>query len=195
LLSSALIRNVPEVVLGAFVIHAVAHLADIRALKRYAKLGSWSLWSSLVARSGVLLLGILRGLIFAVALSLVGVMRKLSVPADSILGRLPGSAYFVDVERNRGAEQISGLLRPNGILSSPTRIAFIKHLRELVKHTSPQLQAVVLDLETYVTSLVAHGGRAYRSLAQCLELLSNDFRLWFLSRSIVTYPSPSSIRE
>jgi SulP family sulfate permease len=84
-----LIRNVPEVVLGAIVIHAVAQLADIRALKRYAKLGSWSLWSSLVALSGVPLLGILRGLIFAVALSLVGVMRKLSVPADSILGRLP----------------------------------------------------------------------------------------------------------
>jgi MFS superfamily sulfate permease-like transporter len=56
-----LMRNVPEAVLGAIVIHAVAHLVDISTLKRYAKLGSWSLWSALVALSSVLLLGILRG--------------------------------------------------------------------------------------------------------------------------------------
>jgi len=154
-----LMRNVPEAVLGAIVIHAVAHLADVGTLKRYAKLGSWSLWSALVALSGVLLLGILRGLIFAVALTLVVVMRKLSVPADSVLGRLPGSEHFVDVERNREAEQIPGLLifRPNGILFFANANRVHKHLRELLKHTSPPLRAVVLDLEscpeTDVTSL------------------------------------------
>jgi sulfate permease, SulP family len=78
-------------------IHSVAHLADIGTLKRYAKLDSWSLWSALVALSGVPLLGILRGLIFAVALSLVVVMRNLSVPTDSILDRVRGSEHFVDV--------------------------------------------------------------------------------------------------
>jgi sulfate permease, SulP family len=154
-----LIRNLPEAALGAIVIHAVAHLADIGTLKKYAKLGSWSLWSALVALSGVLLLGILRGLIFAVALSLVVVMRKLSVPADSILGRLAGSEHFVDVKRNREAEQIPGLLifRPNGILFFANANRVHKHLRELLKRTSPPLRAVVLDLEccpeTDVTSL------------------------------------------
>ena len=154
-----LMRNVPEAVLGAIVIHAVAHLVDIGTLKRYAKLGSWSLWSAIVALSSVLLLGILRGLIFAVALSLVVVMRKLSVPADSILGRLPGSQHFVDVERNPEAEQVSGLLifRPNGILFFANANRVHKHLRELVKGTSPPLRTVMLDLEscpeTDVTSL------------------------------------------
>jgi sulfate permease, SulP family len=154
-----LIRNLPEAVLGAIVIHAVAHLADVNSLKRYAKLGSWSLWGALVALSGVLLMGVVRGLIFAVALSLVVVMRKLSVPADSILGRLPGSENFVDVERNREAEQIPRLLifRPNGILFFANANRVHHRLRELVKHTSPPLKAVVLDLEscpeTDVTSL------------------------------------------
>ena len=98
-------------------------------------------------------------IIFAVAVTLVVVMRKLSVPADSILGRLPGSQHFVDAERNREAEQIPGLLifRPNGILFFANASRVHKHLRELMKRTSPRLRAVVLDLEsrpeTDVTSL------------------------------------------
>ena len=122
-----LIRNLPEAVLGAIVIHAVAHLADVGTLKRYAKLGSWSLWSALVALSGVLLMGILRGLIFAVALTLVLVMRKLSVPADSILGRLPGSEHFVDVERNRKPNRFPVFSSSGQMVCyfSPARIAFI----------------------------------------------------------------------
>jgi sulfate permease, SulP family len=92
-------------------------------------------------------------------LVVVVVMRKLSVPADSIPGRLPGSQHFVDVYRNREAEQIPGLLifRPNGILFFANASRVHKHLRELMKRTNPRLRAVVLDLEscpeTDVTSL------------------------------------------
>jgi sulfate permease, SulP family len=60
-----LIRNLPQqAVLGAIVIRAVVDLAELATLKRFAKLGSWSLWGALVALVGVLQMGILRGLIF-----------------------------------------------------------------------------------------------------------------------------------
>jgi len=113
-----LISNLPEAVLGAIVVHAVAHLADVNTLRYYARLRSGSLWGALAALFGVLQMGILRGLIFAVGLTLVIVMRKLSAPQDSVLGRLAGSGTFVDIARHPQAEQIPHLLvfRPNGML-------------------------------------------------------------------------------
>jgi high affinity sulfate transporter 1 len=116
-----LIRNLPEAVLGAIVVHAVAHLIDIRTLKYYARLGSGSFWGALVALLGVLQMGILKGLIFAVGITLVVLMRKLSTPQDSILGRLSDTGNFVDVSRHPEAEQIPHLLifRPNPNGSSP----------------------------------------------------------------------------
>jgi len=144
-----LIRNLPEAVLGAIVVHAVAQLSDVGTLKHYAKLRSVSLWGALIALFGVLQMGILKGLIFAVALTLVDVMRKLSAPQDSVLGRLAGSANFVDVERHPEAEQIPRLLifRPNGMLFFVNANRVRSHLRELTSSADVPLRAVVLNLE------------------------------------------------
>ncbi len=144
-----LIRNLPEAVLGAIVVHAVAHLADVGTLKHYAKLRSGSLWGALIALLGVLQMGILKGLIFAVALTLVGVMRKLSAPQDSVLGRLAGSGNFVDVGRHPEAEQIPHLLifRPNGMLFFANANRVRNHLRELTKQSERPLHAVLINLE------------------------------------------------
>ena len=144
-----LIRNLPEAVLGAIVVHAVAHLADINTLKYYARLRSGSIWGALVALFGVLQMGILKGLIFAVALTLVGVMRKLSAPQDSVLGRLGNSGNFVDVDRHPEAEQAPHLLifRPNGMLFFANANRVRNHLRELTKQSDRPLHAVLINLE------------------------------------------------
>jgi sulfate permease, SulP family len=144
-----LISNLPEAVLGAIVVHAVAHLVDVRTLKYYADLRSGSIWIALTALFGVLLMGILKGLIFAVGLTLVIVMRKLSSPQDSVLGRLAGSRNFVDVGRHPEAEQIPYLLifRPNGLLFFANANRVLNRLRELTKSTNVPLRAVVINLE------------------------------------------------
>jgi len=145
-----LFRNLPEAVLGAIVVHAVAHLADVGTLKYYAKLRTGSIWAALVALVGVLQMGILKGLIFAVGLTLIALMHKLSSPQDSVLGRLRGSGTFVDVARYPEAEQIPGLLifRPNGILFFANANRVHSRLRELVEAAGPSLRAVILNLET-----------------------------------------------
>ena len=165
-----LIRNLPEAVLGAIVVHAVAHLADVNTLKYYAKLRSGSIWSALIALFGVLQMGILKGLIFSVGITLVNVMRKLSSPQDSVLGRLDGSGNFVDVARHPEAEQIPYLLifRPNGILFFANANRVRNRLRELTASTGAPLRAVVINLEASpeidVTSL------------EMLEQLRNEFQ-------------------
>jgi high affinity sulfate transporter 1 len=144
-----LIRNLPEAVLGAIVVHAVAHLADVRTLKYYAKLRTGSIWGALAALFGVLQMGILKGLIFAVGLTLIALMRKLSSPQDSVLGRLPSSGNFVDVARHPHAEQIPGLVifRPNGVLFFANANRIHNRLRELVKQAGQPLRAVLINLE------------------------------------------------
>src|SRR5246127_3827835 len=144
-----LFRNLPEAVLGAIVVHAVAHLADVGTLTYYAKLRTGSIWAALVALVGVLQMGILKGLIFAVGLTLIALMHKLSSPQDSVLGRLPGSDNFVDVARYSEAEQVPGLLilRPNGVLFFANANRVRNRLRELVKQGGQSIRGVVLSLE------------------------------------------------
>jgi sulfate permease, SulP family len=144
-----LIRNLPEAVLGAIVVHAVAHLADVRTLRYYAKLRSGSIWTALIALLAVLQMGILIGLIFAVGFTLVIVMRKLSSPQDSILGRLASSANFVDVDRHPDAQQIPHLLifRPNGLIFFANANRIRNRLRELTKSADPSLLAILINLE------------------------------------------------
>jgi len=144
-----LIRNLPEAVLAAIVIHAVAHLADVHTLKYYVKLRTGSIWVALIALLAVLQMGILKGLIFAVGLTLILLMQKLSQPQDSVLGRLANSADFVDVARYPEAKQIPGLLifRPNGILFFANANRIRNRLRELVRDTCKPIKAVVVNLE------------------------------------------------
>ena len=144
-----LFRNLPEAVLGAIVVHAVAHLADFGALKYYAKLRTGSIWVALVALVGVLQFGILKGLILAVGLTLIALMHKLSSLQDSVLGRLPGSDNFVDVARHAAAEQLPGLLifRPNGVVFFANANRVHSRLRELVTRAGESLQAVIINLE------------------------------------------------
>jgi len=152
-----LIRNLPEAVLGAIVIHAVAHLADIDTLKYYAKLRTGSLWVALIALFAVLQMGILKGLIFAVGLTLIALMRKLSVPQGSILGRVPGARDFVDIDRHPDAEQIPGLLiyRPNGVLFFANANHVRNRLRALLKQANASMVLLNLEVspETDITSL------------------------------------------
>ena len=144
-----LIRNLPEAVLGAIVVHAVAHLLDVGTLKYYAQLHTGSLWIALIAMLGVLQMGILKGLVFAVGLTLIALMRKLSAPQDSVLGRLGDSGTFVDVGRHPEAQPIPALLifRPNGILFFANASRVRNRLHELVKQAGKPLQAVLVNLE------------------------------------------------
>jgi SulP family sulfate permease len=154
-----LIRNLPEAVLGGIVVHAVAHLVDVRTLRYYAKLRTGSLWVALAALGGVLQLGILKGLIFAVGLTLIALMHKLSSPQDSVLGRLAGTENFVDVGHYPDAQEIPGLLifRPNGILFFANANRIRNRLRVLVNQPRNIPRVVLLNLEacpeTDVTSL------------------------------------------
>ena len=144
-----LFRSLPEAVLGAIVVHAVWHLADVKEMKRLASLQTGSIWVALTALTGVLVLGILKGLILAMCLTLIALLKKISTPQVSVLGRMPGTRTFVSRERYPEAEAVPGLLifRPNGILFFANANRFNNCLHEAVNNAAEPVKKIILSME------------------------------------------------
>ena len=107
---TGLLANLPNVVLAAIVLVAVKGLIDIRELRHVWKVSRYEFFVSMVAFSAVLLEGILKGVIVAVLVSMLLLIRRAAHPHVAFLGRIPGTRGFSDIERNPDNETIPGVL-------------------------------------------------------------------------------------
>jgi len=107
---SGLLQNLPNVVLAAIVLVAVRGLFDAAALRRLWRVSRFEFSIALVALVGVLLLGILKGVLVAVVVSILMLLAAAARPHVAFLGRIPGSQRFSDHQRHPDNEQIPGVL-------------------------------------------------------------------------------------
>jgi sulfate permease, SulP family len=140
--------HLPEAVLAAIVIHAVWHLLDYKALLHFRKIAPNEFRQAAVAVVGVLAFDILDGLVLAVILSLIALMRFLSMPQVVVLGRLPGTGEFVDVERHPEAEQFPGvlMLRVDRIWFFANADGIREHAKELIRQAPKPLNTIIVNL-------------------------------------------------
>ncbi len=99
----------PHTVLAATIIVAVTALIDVATLKdawRYDKADATSL---LLTFFGVVLLGVEEGILLGVVLSLAVLVWRSSHPHMAVVGRVPGSEHFRNVERHQ-VETLPGLI-------------------------------------------------------------------------------------
>ncbi|MBB3180144.1 SulP family inorganic anion transporter [Variovorax sp. Sphag1AA] len=103
------IAHTPEPLLAAIVIHAVGHTLNPGSLRPYF---SWrrDRLVALVAFVAVLLLGVLDGLLAAIGVSLLLLLRGMSTAHVSWLGRLGEGHDFVDIARHPEARVPTGML-------------------------------------------------------------------------------------
>ena len=106
---TGLLANLPSVVLAAIVLVAVKGLINIPELRHVWKVSRFEFGVSMVAFAAVLLLGILRGVIVAVLVSLLLLIKRAARPHVAFLGRIPGTADYSDMERNPDNEPIPGV--------------------------------------------------------------------------------------
>jgi high affinity sulfate transporter 1 len=97
---SNLLRNLPQPVLAAIVLMAVTGLFKLEAFKRLWRFSRSEFAVALVATIGVLGSGILRGVLIGAILSIVLLLRRASRPHVAVLGRVPGTDLYGDIERN-----------------------------------------------------------------------------------------------
>jgi sulfate permease, SulP family len=88
-----LFHDLPQAVLGAIVIAAVAGFLNVAALRRIARLRRTSFVLALLTLAGVLVFGVLGGLLLAVVISIVLLLDRQSRP-DSTVRTEPGLLVF-----------------------------------------------------------------------------------------------------
>jgi SulP family sulfate permease len=119
-----LFHNLPQAILSAIVIHAVARMMRVAELKRFYRFHPSEFGLALVAFLGVITVGILPGLGIAVVLSLLRFIWGASHLPLSRLGPVPGKEHSYQVIGDT-LDAIPGLeiLRLDGPLFLPTRFA------------------------------------------------------------------------
>ncbi len=106
---SGMLRNLPQPVLAAIVLMAVAGLFKVSALKRLWQFSRAEFGIAVVALAGVLGSGILQGVLIGAVLSLVLILRRGSRPYATELGRVEGADYFADRLRHPENERVPGV--------------------------------------------------------------------------------------
>jgi sulfate permease, SulP family len=141
--------HLPEAVLAAIVIHAVWHLLDLKELRRFRRIRRIEFHESIAAIVGVVAFGILNGLLLAVILTLIALMRYLSASHVVVLGRLQGTREYVDVSRHPEAERFSGILilRIERMLFFANAAGIRQLIRDLIDQTTPSPTVVILSFE------------------------------------------------
>src|SRR5881398_2175212 len=107
---SHLLAALPQPVLAAVVLVAVAGLFKVSALKHLWRGDRTEFVVAIAAIVGVLGEGLLRGVMIVAIISLVLVIRRASRPHVAFLGRIPGTSRFSDRERHPDNELIPGVL-------------------------------------------------------------------------------------
>jgi high affinity sulfate transporter 1 len=100
----------PIPVLAAVLIMAGQSLFDVHGLRALRRVHPGEFGLSLVATLGVVSIGVLQGVIIAVALAIILLLARASRPHDAILGRIPGVDGYQDIESHEGAETLPGLV-------------------------------------------------------------------------------------
>lgn len=105
-----LLASFPAAALGALVIYAAVRLVEVTEFRRIGAFRRSELALALATTAGVLLLGVLGGVLVAIGLSILDLLRRIARPHDGILGEVPGVAGMHDVDDYPRATRIPGLV-------------------------------------------------------------------------------------
>lgn len=101
---------IPQGALGAVLLMAGWGLIDIKSLGSIRRLSRFEFWLCLLTTVGVLGLGVLPGIVFAVTLAILRLLYSIYQPTDAVLGWLPGTEGQVDIRKFKDARTVPGLV-------------------------------------------------------------------------------------
>jgi MFS superfamily sulfate permease-like transporter len=148
-----LFHDLPEAVLGAIVIAAVAHLVDVGALRRLRSRDRTDFTLAILCFGGVLVFGLLIGLAIAVGLSLLALVYRAYRPSYAVLGRAPGAVdderlRYRGIEDHPDVQTFPGLviLRVDGELFFANARWFRDTVRPLVRDRKPPVRELLVHV-------------------------------------------------
>src|SRR5438045_1944918 len=157
---SHLLSALPQPVLAAVVLVAVAGLFKLSTLKQLWRVDRSEFVVAMAAILGVLGSGLLRGVMIGAIISLVQLLRTASRPHVAFLGRIPGTRRFSDRERHSDNELIPDvfIFRPEASLLYFNVDSVCETITERVRAETRPPKLVIIDFSAspYVDLQSAH---------------------------------------
>jgi SulP family sulfate permease len=151
-LGPALVAAIPSAALGAVIVYAAARLVDVDEFRRLARFRRSEFGLAVATAVAVPAFGVLYGVLAAVALSILDLLRRLARAHDSIEGFVPGVPGMHDVDDYPDATVIPGLLvyRYDAPLCFANAEDFRSRALQAVSNAATPVRWFVLNVEANV---------------------------------------------
>lgn len=148
-----LLSSLPQPVLAAIVLVAVAGLIQTSALKELFEKDRKEFVVAMIALMGVLGSGLLRGVLIGAVISMVQLIRRAARPHVALLGRIPGTQRFSDWDRHPDNELTPGVMvfRPESGLVYFNVDHVLDRISDRIQAQAEHPLLVVLDLSATPT--------------------------------------------
>lgn len=175
-----LFEYLPNAILAAVIMVAVAGLIDYKEAKHlwHSNRSDFAMWT--VTFLATLFVGIEQGIGLGVILSIALVIFRTTRPHIAVLGRVPGSNFYRNVERFSNLEERPDIL----IMRFDAQLYFanVSHFREsidnLVSKKGEALRAIVINAES-INNLDSSGVHALEELIE--QYRQQNIQVYFVS--------------
>jgi sulfate permease, SulP family len=136
----------PKAILAAIIMVSVFGLIEYGEFKRLWKLGHYDRYMLLATFMGTLFVGIKEGILIGVALSVTMLLYRSARPNHSIMGRIPGTSIYRNVDRYDTERQPENLIFR---FDAPIHFANAEYFRDQVYElvqSHPDTKCLILDL-------------------------------------------------
>ncbi len=159
----------PTAALGGVLIVAAIGLFDVASLRRLWRVSRAEFSVAIVTMLGVIALDVLQGILLAVAVALLLLLKRSARPPDAVVGRVPGMKGFHDLAHHPDAVTTPGLLlyRFGAALVFFNATYFRNRVLELAAAQS-DLKQVVID-GTTINTIDSTGADTLDALARDLS--------------------------
>ena len=143
------LENLPQAILAAVVMTAIAGLLDFPALFHMWRVSRIDFYAAAIALGAVLLLGILQGILLAALASVLMLLVSASRPHVAFLGRVPGTNNYSDMARHPENQPLPGVIafRPEASLLYVNADAVLEAvLSRLDAPAASEIRMVICDL-------------------------------------------------
>jgi sulfate permease, SulP family len=167
---ASLLKNLPTVILASIVFVAVIKLINIKEFMRMWKVNKSDFVIAMLAAVSVLAFNILTGVIIGALASLILIIKFVSSPHVAILGKIPATERYSDIQRHPDNLVTPGILMFR--VEAPIvyfNVGFIySHIWPKIEKELSTLKIVIFDLSTsaYIDS---SGARLIKKLYENLE--------------------------
>lgn len=141
-----LLYHLPNAILAAIIMVAVAGLVEVGQFKKLWKLKHYDRYMFLATFAGTLLIGIEEGILLGVTLSVIMLVYRSARPHHSVLGRVPYTTIYRDVLRYQTEQEQGHLIFR---FDAPVHFANAEYFRERIDDllkNHPETECLIIDL-------------------------------------------------